>query len=135
MELTPREAANQLHELVKQIKLGFDSTAEQISYCEGEAIDLTHGFELLGPDEIDPAELFNQYQTNRRVRRKAKNDNEQWRILYEVITRFGLLEECSRAKREVQSVIKTQAVRSYTVKTREDLQQSFDRAKLMRKII
>ncbi|MGF6358052.1 hypothetical protein ABIE27_006017 [Paenibacillus sp. 4624] len=127
---SPKDAANQLHELVKYIKDQFDHTASSIGACDGEAADLTHAFELLGPEEIDPTELLWQYQENRRRRRHAKEENEQWRALYEVVVKLGLIHYFSQAKREVRSIIKTQSARHYTVKNRNDLQSYFDRAKL-----
>ena len=130
MYTTAKEVANQLHELAKQIRAGFTETAECISLCDGEAMDLTHAIELLGPEEIDPAELLWQYQTNRRKRRKAKEENEQWLALYKVIVQLGLIQEFSQVKREVRNVIKTQAARQYTVRNRTDLKNYFDRAKL-----
>ncbi|MDK8188991.1 hypothetical protein QP794_02680 [Paenibacillus sp. UMB7766-LJ446] len=130
LDMTPKEAANNLHEIVKYIKAGFDETAGTIGFCDGEAMDLTHAIELLGPEEIDPTELLWQYQDNRRRRRQAKEENEQWRSLYEVVVKLGLLHEFSQAKREVRSIIKTQYSRQYTVKNRSDLQCYFDRAKL-----
>lgn len=132
--MTPKDAANQLHELVKHIKAEFDNTATRIGYCDGEAMDLTHAFELLGPEEIDPTELMWQFQTNRRNRRQAKEENEQWRALYEVVVKLGLLHYFSQAKREVRSIIKTQYSRQYTVKNRSDLQCYFDRVKLKKSL-
>lgn len=128
--MTPKDAANQLHELVKHIKAEFDNTVSCVGFCDGEAMDLSHAFEFLGPEEVEPEELMRQYQANRRTRRRAKEANEQWRVLYEIVVRLGLLHEFSQGKREIRSVIKTQAARHYTVRNREDLQNHFDRAKL-----
>lgn len=128
--MTPKDAARQLHELVKHIKAQFDNTVTCVGFCDGEATDLSHAFEFLGPEEVDPEELMRQYQANRRTRRRAKEANEQWRVLHEIVVRLGLLHEFSQGKREIRSVIKTQAARHYTVRSREDLQNHFDRAKL-----
>lgn len=127
---SPKDVANQLHELVKYIKAQFDHTASCIGACDGEATDLTHAFELLGSEEVDPIELMWQYQANRRNRRRAKEDNEQWRVLYEIVVKLGLIHYFSQAKREIRSIIKTQGARTYTVRNREDLQRHFDTAKL-----
>ncbi|WP_076317478.1 hypothetical protein [Paenibacillus amylolyticus] len=128
--MTPKDAASQLHELVKHIKAQFDNTVTCVGFCDGEATDLSHAFEFLGPEEVEPEELMRQYQANRRTRRRAKEANEQWRVLHEIVVRLGLLHEFSQGKREIRSVIKTQAARHYTVRSREDLQNHFDRAKL-----
>ncbi|MDQ0169160.1 hypothetical protein [Paenibacillus tundrae] len=128
--MTPKDAANQFHELVKYIKAEFDSTLSCIAFCDGEATDLSHAFEFLGSEDVNPEELMRQYQANRRTRRRAKEANEQWRVLHEIVVRLGLLHELSQGKREIRSVIKTQAARHYTVRSREDLQNHFDRAKL-----
>jgi hypothetical protein len=129
-ELTARDTANQLHDLIKHIKISYEAACEEIAFCEGESKDLNHALEFFEDDEDTEREMLLQFRDNRRRRREAKNRRERWFPLYEIVTDPGnnIQEKISAARRMVQSIIKTQSVRRYTVRARKDLQADFDRA-------
>lgn len=129
MELSARDTVNQLNDLMKHIKVSYEGACEEIAFCEGEGKDLNHALEFFEDNEDTEREMLLQFRDNRRRRREAKNKREQWLPLYEIVTEPGNIQErISAARRLVQSSIKTQAVRRYTVRAREDLQSEFDRA-------
>ncbi|MNB67212.1 hypothetical protein D3C81_1076760 [compost metagenome] len=129
MDLSARETADQLRELMRHIKDRFDTNAETIAFCDGEAIDLYHALEFMDEQRAEEMGLLRQFRDNRRRRREAKDDNELWLPLYELVMdkKIDCPGEIQQARRRVQDAIKKQAGRRYTVKSREDLQAEFDR--------
>lgn len=128
MELSARDTANQLRDIARQIKERFDANAETIAFCDGEAIDLYHAFEFLDKQQAEELGLADQFRENRRRRRQAKDDNELWLPLYEMIMNpdLNIAGTFNSARRRVQDAVKNQANRRYTVKSRSDLQKVFD---------
>lgn len=127
MEITAKEAAHQLHEILKSIKENYEQNLDEIAYCDGEYIDLNHALEFLDMDDITGLNLTQQLQENRRRRRKAKDENERLQPLYDLVTKNNsLVSEISKGRRRVQEIIKTQAVRRYTARVRRDIQPVFD---------
>ncbi|MBY9077258.1 hypothetical protein KIH86_03555 [Paenibacillus sp. HN-1] len=130
MDLSARETADQIRELMRHIKDQFDANAETIAFCDGEAIDLYHALEFIDEQRAEELGLTQQFRENRRRRRAAKDDNELWLPLYEMVTdqNADLPDDINKARRRVQETARKHAGRRYTVKTREDLQAEFDRS-------
>lgn len=130
MEITAKEAAQQLHDILKSVKEVYDRNLEEVAYCDAEYIDLTHALEFLGQEQIQFLDLTKQLQDNRRRRRRAKDENERLQPLYDLVTQnTGIVEDVNKGRRKVQDIIKTQAARSYKSRVRNDMQFLFDEAR------
>lgn len=130
MEITAKEAAQQLHDILKSVKLIYDRNLEEITYCDAEYIDLTHALEFLGQEQIEFLDITKQLQDNRRRRRRAKDENERLQPLYDLVNQNnGIVEDVNKGRRKVQDIIKTQSARSYKSRVRNDMQFLFDEAR------
>ncbi|WP_411552224.1 hypothetical protein [Paenibacillus lautus] len=130
MEITAKEAAQQLHEIMKSVRETYERNTEELAYCDGEYTDLTHALEFLDPELIHQLGITDQLQENRRRRRRAKDENERLQPLYDLATsNKGIVQEINKGRRKVQDTIKTQSARSYKSRVREDLQYLFDEAR------
>ncbi|MGE7828928.1 hypothetical protein [Paenibacillus sp. NPDC093718] len=130
MEITAKEAAQQLHEIMKSVRETYERNSEELTYCDAEYIDLTHALEFLGQEQIEFLDLTKQLQDNRRRRRRAKDENERLQPLYDLVTQnTGIVEDVNKGRRKVQDIIKTQAARSYKSRVRNDMQFLFDEAR------
>lgn len=127
LEISAKEAVQQLHDIFKSVKENYEQNIEEISYCDSEYLDLNHALEFFDADQIGHLELVSQLQENRRRRRKAKDENERLQPLYELVTqKKELVNEVNKGRRTIQGIIKTQAGRRYTPRVRADLQSIFD---------
>ncbi|PAD73688.1 hypothetical protein [Paenibacillus campinasensis] len=130
MDISAKDAAQQLHEILKAVRDNYDQNLEEIAYCDGEYLDLNHALEFFELDQIERLELAKQLQDNRRRRRRAKDENERLQPLYDLVTqKQELVSEVSKGRRMVQNIIRSQATRRYTPRVRIDLQPLFEEAR------
>ncbi|MEY9097022.1 hypothetical protein [Paenibacillus sp. RC84] len=127
--MKPREIANQLINLLKDVKGIYEQNENDDKYLNNEYTDLTHALEFLELDEENGPELLKQLQSNRRMRRMAKETNELLQPLYELATNpKGPFAELDRVLKKIQEVERFQSNRKYTARARTDMQEAFNRA-------
>ncbi len=127
--MRPHEIATQILNLLKDVKGIYEQNENDDKYLNNEYTDLTHALEFIELDEESGPELLKQLQSNRRMRRTAKDTNEQLQPLYELaINPKGPFAELDKVIKKIQEAERLQASRKYTARARTDMQEAFDRA-------
>lgn len=99
-----------------------DRYHREVQYYDHEYNDLTHALELTRFNASEGYKLAKQMQENREKRRTSKDCIAQLSPLCNVIKKHHhFFNELKSVEREVQSVIRTQNVRTYRPRVRDDL--------------
>ncbi|MGG1649684.1 hypothetical protein [Paenibacillus sp. NRS-1780] len=128
MQVTASEAAQQLRDVLKNIKTEYARCDNDVKYYDQELADIIHALEFIELDDEMACALSQQLRENRIRRRKAKNEKERLQPLYEVSGGHPhLIYEFERAKWRAERIECIQKRRIYTPRIRTDMQQAFDR--------